>query len=99
MDGIGFVDIDNNAGARNIGFSSTAPDWRMVKESGLCLEGKCMNRSCRAFGHNVIISKGMGTYDLVFDSHENECPVCSEHVKTTKCAFTDCLYSYTGVKL
>lgn len=40
----------------------------------------------------------MGTYDLVYDEHENKCPMCWKYVQTKKCAFTDCKYSYSGIK-
>lgn len=92
------MDIDNESGARYLKFTNDAPDWRTVEKDGLCLEGKCSNSNCVAFEKWVLISKGMGNYDMIFDDSNNKCPMCGEYVKVTKCAFTNCSYSYTGVK-
>jgi hypothetical protein len=98
MAGTSFVDITQENKAKTIEFSSQAPQWRMCCY-GLNLEGVCKYASCKAFNHWVIIMKGMCTYDLVYDEHENVCPICCQYLETNKCAFSNCNYSYVGVKL
>jgi ubiquitin len=97
--GVKFADITDPSKATNIQWSKSAPKWRYVTESGLCLEGKCENKMCEAYNNWVIINRGVGTYDIVYDQHNNQCPICYKYVKTEKCAFTDCQYSYVGVML
>mmetsp|Transcript_10183 Transcript_10183/g.8729 ORF Transcript_10183/g.8729 Transcript_10183/m.8729 type:complete len:100 (+) Transcript_10183:1234-1533(+) len=93
-----FVDIENQDKAKTHQWSTSAPKWRYATADGLCLEGKCTNKSCEAFGKYVIINKGTGCYDLIYDEHSNKCPMCSQYVKATKCAFNNCTYRYTGIK-
>ena len=97
--GVKFADITDPSKATNIQWSKSAPEWRYVTDWGLCLEGKCQNKNCKAYNNWVIINKGIGTYDIVYDQHENQCPICYTYVKTEKCAFTTCQYSYVGVML
>ena len=97
--GIRFADITQKSKAELQNWSETAPMWRMVQKDGLCLEGKCTNEDCDAEGEWVVISKGIGTYDLVYDEHTNRCPICAKYVKTEKCAFNNCQYAYTGIML
>jgi len=96
--GFDFADITQDHKAKSFEWSNTAPAWRMAKR-GLCLEGKCDNLQCQAFGCYVIINKGMGTYDLVYNQHENKCPMCLMYVKIEKCGFNNCRYGYTRIKL
>jgi len=96
--GLVFTDITQEHKAKLFEWSEEAPDWRMAEE-GLCLEGKCLNQRCEAFGEWVIINKGIGTYDFVYDEHRNRCPMCFGYVKAEKCAFNNCRYGYTGIKL
>jgi len=94
----GFVDIGQEDKALNIGFSNTAPDWRVVTGSGFCIEGRCQNKDCVAYNQYVIVNKGIGVFDLIFDDHRNPCPMCQQYVKSEKCAFTDCRYTFSGIK-
>jgi len=96
--GLVFTDITQEHKSKNFEWSDEAPDWRMAGE-GLCLEGECLNSECKAFGDWVIMNKGMGTYDGVYDEHKNRCPMCWKYVKAEKCAFNNCFYGYTGIKL
>jgi len=96
--GMNFVDITQRSKATVHQWSHSAPDWRVVSE-GLCLEGKCTNRACEAYGQWVIINKKIGTYDMTREQHTNKCPMCQKFVKTEKCAFNNCSYAYTGVML
>jgi len=93
-----FLDITQSQKAKCFEWTDGAPAWRMAKR-GLCLEGKCYNRSCTAFGRWVIISKGMGTYDVVADVDKNQCPMCLQLVSVEKCAFNNCRYGYSGINL
>jgi len=96
--GMAFADITQEHKAKSFEWSNEAPDWRMAKQ-GLCLEGRCLNSRCKAFGRWVIMNKGVGTYDVVYDEHRNRCPMCFGYVKAEKCAFNNCRYGYTGIKL
>jgi len=96
--GMNFVDITQESKAITQKWSNTAPDWR-VASPGLCLEGKCTNKDCRAYNSWVVINRNMGTYDMARDQHTNKCPMCSKYVETKKCAFNNCCYAYTGVML
>jgi len=96
--GFPFVDITNDSKAKLITWSERAPQWR-VAAPGLCVEGKCQNRDCKAFKSGVIINKGMGVYDVINDDHKNKCPMCSSYVRIEKCAFNNCSYKYTGMKM
>jgi len=97
--GMEFADITQADKARDLQWASEAPEWRTVTQYGLCLEGKCTNYSCDAYRQWVIICKGMGTYDLIYDQHNNKCPMCNEYVKVEKCAFSNCNYAYSGIML
>lgn len=96
--GASFVDITQESKAKTIQFSKEAPTWRICRY-GLNLEGVCKNTDCEAFNNWVIVRKDFGTYDLIYDEHENNCPICHKYVETKKCAFSNCTYSYVGVKL
>lgn len=94
--GFSFVDITQTSKAQLHNWSKSAPIWREVTKASLCLEGKCTTKGCKAYGEWVIISKGVGTYDVIHHEHLNKCPVCRNYVKAEKCAFTRCWYSYSG---
>jgi len=96
--GMNFVDITKKSKATVHQWSNSAPDWRVASQ-GLCLEGKCTNKDCEAYGQWVIINKKIGTYDMTREQHTNKCPMCQKFVKTEKCAFNNCSYAYTGVML
>ena len=97
--GVAFVDVGNESGLQHLKFSTTAPDWRGAK-AGLCLEGKCLNTSCRAHGRQVIINIGLGQFNIVsdVDAQTCKCPICSQYVEPTTCAFTNCLWRWSGKK-
>jgi len=95
--GFPFADITQNHLAKNLQWSSYAPDWRYVTGDGLCVEGRCMNYQCVAWPNYVIVNKGLGTFDLIMDEHTNKCPMCLQYVKAEKCAFNNCSYGYTGL--
>jgi len=97
--GMEFADITQSEKAVDLQWSTEAPEWRTVTQSGLCLEGKCANAACEAYRQWVIICKGIGTYDVVYDQHNNKCPMCNEYVKVVKCAFSNCNYGYSGIML
>jgi len=96
--GCSFVDLTNDDKVKVFDWSKNAPWWRMAAP-GLCLEGKCQNLNCEALDKWVIIPKGTGVYDLIYDDHTNQCPMCSSYVKVEKCAFNNCTYRYTGIKM
>jgi len=93
--GMKFVDITQTSGATQKQWNSSAPEWRTAVP-GLCLEGKCKNEACRAYDKWVIISKEMGTYDLIEDDYTNKCPICSQYVEVENCGFNRCNYSFSG---
>ena len=70
--GFNFVDMTQSTQRKGC---STGPEWREIKP-GLCLEGKCKNEACIAYDKRVIISKEMGTYNLIEDDYTNKCPMC-----------------------
>jgi hypothetical protein len=80
-------------------WSKGAPDWRHTSP-GLCLEGKCGNVECKAVKKWVIMNWGCNDFDLLFDGNDPRlvCPICSERVRPTACAFNRCLWKYSGMK-
>ena len=94
--GYKFVDITQDSKTEIVNWSNSAPEWRIVRKHGLCLEGKCLNRDCKAYNHWVIINRGTGCYDMIYDEHKNKCPICENYVTAEKCAFNNCYYGYTG---
>jgi hypothetical protein len=62
-----FVDMENTGAMQRRQWSKSAPDWRIVRP-GLCVEGRCKNVECKAFGHMVIINRDFGTFDLLLDA-------------------------------
>ena len=80
-------------------WSESAPNWRIVK-SGLCLEGKCSNRRCKAYGQMVIMNMGIPIcYQLNMPSQKpTKCPICHTYVQPVTCAFNNCMWRYLGIK-
>lgn len=74
------------------------PKWRTLTSYGLCIEGFCTNISCPAFQKLVLISKGIGYYDLASDQYNNFCPCCSKYVKPEIFAFVNCSFCYFGMQ-
>ena len=75
------------------------PEWRTAK-SGLCIEGKCSNRSCKAFGQMVVLNRSLPIcYQLNIPSEKHtECPICHSYVKPVTYAFNNCMWRYVGIK-
>ena len=90
-----FVDVSNESAIRNYEWNSSAPDWRIAEE-GLCLEGKCTNRKCKAFNKMVIYNHGYETFDLCEKSAT--CPMCYKGIDVIKPGLNNCLYRIEGLK-
>ena len=96
--GVDFVDLNNTAGLKRHEWSITAPKWR-IATFGLCLEGKCDNKSCEAYKQQVIVPIGFGKFDLLKDPFDkSKCPICREYVDPITCAFSDCRWRWHGMK-
>jgi len=78
--------------------NSKTPEWRVINTGGLCIEGKCKNQDCVAYKKTVVICKGYGIYDVVFDGQDNQCPMCYEKVKPRNYGFYDCNFRFIGTK-
>lgn len=96
--GAPFVDLSNKEGMINIDWSEDAPDWR-VAAPGLCLEGVCNNKDCVASGQMVVMPQNFGTFDLIMDIKNAKCPMCKQSIDPLACGFSNCLYTFCGVKL
>ena len=59
-----FADVSDTSGLTDDKFLDHAPDWR-IAEPGLCLEGECTNRRCKAHGEMVILNHGFLDFDLM----------------------------------
>ena len=70
----------------------------LVASRGLCVEGTCQEKSCVAFGKNVIMGQGFGDFDLVLDSYKCKCPMCDSNVDPMTCAFNNCTFTWSGTK-
>jgi len=81
-------------------WSKDAPDWRYASK-GLCLEGKCSNKVCKAFNKMVIINMGD---KCIFKLNKNRgrqptnCPMCGIHVIPLTCGFNNCSYRYISIR-
>ncbi len=97
--GVEFVDVSNEDGIKKVNWGQNAPPW-LKASRGLCLEGKCTNRSCQANGEKVIMPMGYITFDIVLDTNESttKCPMCSKYVEPESCAFNNCWWKWSGVK-
>jgi uncharacterized ubiquitin-like protein YukD len=93
-----FADVTKDG--KKIGWSNDAPDWRLSNE-GLCLEGKCRNKVCKAFNKMVIINIGD---KCIFKLNKNRgrqptnCPMCGIHVIPLTCGFNNCNYRYISIR-
>ena len=81
-------------------FEGAFPEWRIVTP-GLCVEGKCENRSCSSLGREVIVPLGFTMFDLIADKHRCKCPACGYLVKPSrllvyKCSFIWCVLQKPG---
>ncbi len=90
-------DVTQNK-SRDIKYSKDAPEWRGCID-GLNIEGLCLNKTCKAYGKQIICPIGMGKIiDLVQDIHQVKCPICSKNVEPITCGFTNCQYTWLGMK-
>jgi hypothetical protein len=82
-------------------FKKTSLEWRKAKR-GLCVEGYCMNKQCKAYFPEskslVVMPMGYGEFDMVYDGAKCKCPVCGESVAPRTCAINNCKWKYTGTK-
>ena len=93
-----FVDVSSKKGPQKMKFSKSAPEWRIVS-TGLCLEGLCKNKECKAYSHYVIMNMGTNIcYDVGLPDDKTKCPICDEYVKPITCAFNNCKFRYVGIK-
>ena len=95
--GLSFVDIDADAAPKAISWAKRGPWWRVAKP-GLCIEGVCKKRGCRAFRKTVVMNFGFTYLNLVSRSHECLCPECRGHVEPDTCAFNNCYWKIFGQK-
>ena len=96
--GMPFVDVTDKAGPVKIKWSNKAPSWR-VAGNGLCLEGKCTNKHCKAFGQMVIMNQGYTEFDLINEAYKCKCPICSTNVVPITCGFNNCEWKVIGRKI
>jgi ubiquitin len=92
-----FADVDHDPTIYK--WNSKAPDWRIAAK-GLCLEGKCMNSSCKAYKRMVIMNMGL---PIVFElgmpgEKPTICPICHSYVKPITCGLNNCEWRYIGIK-
>ncbi len=92
-----FSDVSNENNMVTRKFSQNAPDWRYATK-GLNVEGKCVNKSCRAFDSMVIYKFGEGVFDLENDAELVKCPLCSQSVIPVTCGFSSCHWYINGIK-
>jgi len=77
-------------------WSKSAPEWRRA-QPGLCLEGPCTNKQCKAFKNLVICNMGMREFSLQVDSADVQCPLCKEHVVPVTSGFNNCRFYFFGL--
>eukprot|EP00898_Chlorokybus_atmophyticus_P004728 jgi/Chlat1/5256/Chrsp33S08964 len=93
-----FVDVSDATAMQHFPWAKIAPPWCSAAR-GLCIEGYCRNRSCKAWQNRVIVNLYYSTFDLVLDAGSGRCPACGSVVQPRTCAFNNCEWRYTGVKL
>ena len=88
--GVRFTDIVDDSGPEVIPWAKKGPKWRKTR-SGLCLEGNCTNKKCKAYNHLVIMNLGYCEFDFINESYLCVCPSCKEpDVEPITCAFNNC---------
>ncbi|CAF3916912.1 unnamed protein product [Rotaria sp. Silwood1] len=94
-----FVDLADLSAVVEIPFVTSAPEWRLA-EKGLCLEGKCENKKCKAFNQMVVINMNMGIFDYFQDMTplNTKCPICQTEVNVITCALNNCEWRWAGEK-
>ena len=93
-----FADVSNQNAFVDSQFTRTGPDWHIVRK-GLNLEGFCRNLSCVAAKKNVVCPMPHAVFDLIADRDKVKCPMCRENVEPITCGFTDCSYTFEGIKV
>ncbi|KAJ3294867.1 hypothetical protein HK104_003208 [Borealophlyctis nickersoniae] len=98
--GVPFVDVSSPRGPRRIAWNTNAPAGR-IAWPGLCIEGRCKNRSCEAGRRNsmVIHNAQFRNFDVLYDRSQVVCPLCCSPLVPELCAFNNCRYKFYGVKL
>lgn len=91
MEGLSYVDLDNNKAAKVIRFTKIGKEWEIVRH-GLCVEGICENQECVAYGCRVIVNKGFRVINPVLDRPKFLCPMCDSIVKYERIAFNNCIF-------
>ena len=76
-------------GPEKLDWGDDAPNWRRASP-GLCIEGRCANRRCKAYDHTVIMDQGYTKFDLINDLCMCKCPMCDEGVEPVTCGFNNC---------
>lgn len=95
--GLHFVDIATATMERRT-WSESAPRWR-VAGPGLCLEGVCKNKDCKAENKMVIVNIGYGDIDFLnVAAKKSYCPICSTRVKPVTCGFNNCRWKCKGTR-
>jgi len=87
-----FVNVNRSDALINVKFSDSAPDWRYCC-NGINIEGRCENKSCKAYGRMVIHMYHFGVYDLLHS--KAKCPICYSPIKPIKPGFSSCLWKIT----
>jgi hypothetical protein len=84
-----FVDV--NQPLKKQEWATDAPPW-MCCSPGLSLRGLCSNKKCDAYGHKVVINRGMVTFDLSHDKDDrkNVCPQCEKPVHVNSFGINRC---------
>lgn len=92
-----FVDPQDLDTLKRIEWSVNGPNWRIARP-GICIEGTCLNRSCKAYRQLVIINIGIKEFSLLTESYKiSKCPECSGYVEPKTCAFNNCLWAWKGI--
>lgn len=75
-----------------------APEWQITKP-GLCLEGICNNKNCRAYHSHVIMNISTpAIYKFGTMSEEISCPICHTLVTPISISFNNTEWRFIGLK-
>lgn len=93
---LAFADVSKTDAMTKRKFAKDAPSWRTA-HPGLCLEGQCTNRGCKAHGEMVILNNHFKDFDLI-RGLPKPCPECRTGVTPITCGFYNCMWTYKGKK-